>query len=325
MNRESYFQDKDANVGAGENIENNTLESNFSKEKSILFLFVVIVVAIIGISYVKDNFLNNYFKKSNPLAINTEQSGGYLETYDPIKNSNEDTDGDGVANWREVVAGTNPEDKNSVSDSGLQKNILVTATTSLTKLAAADLYTLSKYKEKYPNMNTDSLTAGLAANYENLILPKRIIDISTADSKEITYLKGYGNSMAAMFAIILSNNKFVELTEVQEKVPTFIKTKEYLLTLEKVCDVNKVVKNVPSSYAELHKDFVYNCELYASVLKSMMAIDEDKIRFLIAAKKQEETVRNIFSNFNSYSDRLKSDSVFFKSNENGYVFINKIN
>jgi hypothetical protein len=173
-------------------------------------------------------------------------------------------------------------------------------------------------------MNTDSMTAGLAANYESLILPKRTIDISTADSKDIIYLKGYGNSMAEMFAIVLSNSKFVELTEVQENPITFTKTKEYLDILNKICEVQKIVENVPASYAELHKDFIYNCELYSNVIKGIIVFENDQVRSLISLNKQEEAVRNIFKNFNDYSDRLKADSVFFKSNENGYVFINKI-
>lgn len=322
MNRESYFEDKDANVGVGDNVENNTLDNNFSKEKSILFLLVIIVVSVIILSYVKDSFLNNYFKNSNPSTFSV--GSGYLETYDPIKNANDDTDGDGVSNWREITAGTNPEDINSVSADS-NKTILVTATTSLTKLAAADLLVISKYKERYPDMNTDSLTAGLAANYEKLLLPKRVIDINTADSKDIIYLKGYGNSMAAMFSFIFLNNEFVELKEAQETPATFTKTKIYLSDLRKICEVQKTVQNVPSSYAELHKDFIYNCELYVNVLSGITSLDEDKVRSILSINKQQEAVKNIFANFNDYGDRLKNDSVFFKSSENGYIFINKIN
>lgn len=322
MNRESYFEDKDANVAAYDNVENNTLDNNFSKEKSILFLLVIVVIGVIIVSYVKDSFLNNYFKNSNPSTLSA--GSGYLETYDPIKNANDDTDGDGVSNWREITAGTNPEDINSVS-SDSNKTILVTATTSLTKLVAADLLVISKYKERYPDMNVDSLTAGLATNYEKLLLPKRVIDINTADSKDITYLKGYGNSMAAMFSFIFLNNEFVELTEAQETPATFTKTKIYLSDLRKICEVQKTVQNVPSSYAELHKDFIYNCELYVNVLSGITSLDEDKVRSILSINKQQEAVKNIFANFNEYGDRLKNDSVFFKSNENGYIFINKIN
>ena len=87
-NNKFLNKEKSVEESMQDNIVGNTLEHNFSKEKSILFLGAVLIIAVIIISYAKDNFLSNYFKTNNDLSSNTIESGGYLETYDPIKNAN---------------------------------------------------------------------------------------------------------------------------------------------------------------------------------------------------------------------------------------------
>lgn len=320
MNRESYFQDKDANVGVGENIENNTLESNFSKEKSVLFLFVVIVVAIIGISYVKDNFLNNYFKKSNPLAINTEQSGGYLETYDPIKNSNEDTDGDGVANWREVVAGTDPDTKDNNGSESLIDEV-VSSSSNFTNLVSKDLYAASKYKEKYEDLNVNSLSSAIGDNYADLLKPERQTFLNTASEDTTELIKRHGNVVASLFLGISLETDTKNLktgSDLATVAENMLKLKK---NVSKICIFSKDVKDVPRIFSEKYRTFIYNCDYMINILDGISKIETDEVKSLLALKAFDEVKKSIDDNFADYKNYFSNNGkIKFTSDEYGYVY-----
>lgn len=320
MNRESYFQDKDANVGVGENIENNTLESNFSKEKSILFLFAVIVVAIIGISYVKDNFLNNYFKGSNRVAVNVEQNGGYLETYDPIRDADQDTDGDGVSNWREVVLGTDPDLANENKLSYLEDEI-VSSSSNFTSLVSRDLYAISKYKEKYDDLNTNSLSAAVGDNYADLLKPEKQFLLNTAKEDTLELIKRHGNVVASMFLGILLETDIKNINKVDSPSAIAENMLSFKENVSKVCAFSKEVDDIPRSFSEKYRTFMYNCDHMVNILDGISKIETDEVKALIALKAFDEVKKNMDANFTEYKDYfLNNSKIKFTSDEYGYVY-----
>jgi hypothetical protein len=318
MNRELYFKDKDANIGVSENVENNTLDSNFSKEKSVLFLFVFIIIAIIGIVYVKDKFLSNYFKNSNPLSVSTEQGGGYLETYDPIRNSNEDSDGDGATNWREVVNGTDPDVKDAIGS--LDADLEVSSSSNFTTLVSRDLYAISKYKEKYEDLNTGSLSVAVRDNYADLLKPEKQFILNTAKEDTLELIKRHGNIVASMFLGIsletdININKEVGIPAIVENILTF---KE---NLNKVCSFSKEVKEIPRVFSEKYRTFMYNCDHMINILDAISKIETDEVKTLIALNAFDEVKKNIDSNFSEYKDYfLNNGKIKFESDEYGYVY-----
>ena len=299
-----------------ENVSDNSIEDN-KKLASIIFVIVFLVLAIAGISYLNDKYLNNYFKKGVISDAYTEQ--GDLESYEPIKN--------GVANWREIVAGTDPNQndgtQSSLNNDGLAE--IVTATSNLTALMARDLYSISKYIEKYPNMDAVALSSSVTDSYANLILPKRLTDMSLVNTENRDFVKSYANNMAGLFETALSNRDLIELIEYKKGDGNFLKTKIYLTQLKSVCVNARYAKYIPTSYADLHSDFVYNCELYATVLAGIISSKTDPVRAMLAIKNHQPVVSTALNTFNQYIDKLNDDNIVFSNKDNGYIFINKIN
>lgn len=320
MNRESYFKDKDANVGVGENIENNTLESNFSKEKSVLFLFVIIVAGIVGISYFKDNFLNNYFKNSNPASLTSEQGGGYLETYDPIRSSADDSDGDGVANWREVVSGTDPDVKDNNSSESLPDEI-VSSSSNFTSLVSKDLYAASKYKEKYEDLNVNSLSSAIGDNYADLLKPERQIILNTATQDSLDLIKRHGNVVASLFFGISLETDAKNLKTGSDPAVIAENMSKLKENVSKICVFSKDVKDVPRVFSEKYRTFIYNCDYMINILDGISKIETDEVKALIALKAFDEVSKSIDDNFNDYKNYfLSNGKINFSSDEYGYVY-----
>lgn len=305
-----------------DNVSNNSIEDN-KKLASIAFVILFLIVAVALVSYFNDKYLNNYFKKGN---ISTSEDVD-LESYEPIKNANDDDDKDGVSNWREIVAGTDPNQndgtQSSLSNDGLEE--IVTATSNLTALMARDLYSISKYKEKYPNMDAAALSASVTDGYSNLVLPKRLTNMSLVETENREFIKSYANNMAGLFETALSNRDLIELIEYKKGDGNFPKTKIYLAELKSVCANARYAKNIPAGYADLHSDFVYNCELYASVLGGIITSKTDAVRAMLSIKNHQQAVSSALNTFNQYVDKLNEDNIVFSNKDNGYIFINKIN
>lgn len=306
------------------NNQDNSIEDN-KKLVSVVFIIILLIVSIAGISYINDKYLSNYFNKTGTVSSISEEQ--FLESYEPIKNVNDDDDMDGISNWREIVEGTDPNQNDgalsSVNNDGLAE--IVTATSNLTTLMARDLYSISKYKEKYPNMDAAALSSSVADSYANLILPERVTNFSTVDTNEISFIKNYANKMAGLFETALANRDLIELIEYQKSEDDFPQTRIYLAELQNICTVARSAKYIPKSYAELHSDFIYNCELYSNVLSGIISSKTDTVRAMLSIKNHQPVVSSALNTFNQYVQKLNDDNVVFSIKENGYIFINKIN
>ena len=310
--------------GNAENIDNYDMEKEIVKVKHAFFLILFFIFFIFLISYFKDGFLSDYFNKSN--FVKKEKTNNFLESYDPIKEANNDNDNDGISNWREVLYKTDTEKKNSVdpSLSNDEKDEKITSETNFTSLAARDIYLATKYKEKYSNMNLQSISTSIAKNYEDLLYPKRIIDLDVTSNNDRVFIKNYANIMAMMFNTIFINSNFVELKELELNDDKFTETRIYQKQIADMCKAVITAKNIPLTYVDLHKDFIYNCEFYQNILSGIVTSKTDNVKGLISVKKHPELFKNIFNNFNNYVNKLKADNIVFKNNDLGYIFINNI-
>jgi hypothetical protein len=273
-------------------------------------LYIILFIFIIGFFYIisttKNTYLSKYLPKQNKELAQDSNNNDMvsIQSFNPLKDSQNDNDGDGIENWREVTIGTDPDVANSLPD-GISTNNeteKISPTTNLTNSIGRDLYVISQYKKNDPNLNTDVMIDALNENLLDAIKPERVDIINLTDDNSMENIKNYGEKMAAAHYFLLPAN-FPELQELKDE-KGFPKTEAVLKNVTETCTQLKLLKDIPSSFASLHKDLIYNCESYQYIISGIIDTETDPVRRAISIKSYQSNFENKVSNLKAYTQKL---------------------
>ncbi len=275
---------------------------------SVLFIFVVVLFYLISSG--KNAYLSKYLPKNTQTNTqeNLENELVSVQSFNPLKDSQNDTDGDGIENWKEITIGTDPDVANSLPD-GISANNdteKISPTTNLTNSIGRDLYVIAQYKKNDPNLNTDVMIDALNENLLDAIKPERVDILSLTDDNSAENIKSYGEKMAEYFVSVLPVAISGEITELNEayEEKSFEKTNLILTDVTQTCKTVVNMRDIPSSFASLHTDFVYNCQTYQHILLAIVNAETDPVKSALAIRVYKDNFEDKVSSLKSYAKKL---------------------
>ncbi|MCX8513843.1 MAG: hypothetical protein ORN26_02360, partial [Candidatus Pacebacteria bacterium] len=209
----------------------------------------------------------------------------------------------------------------SISIINDRPNIPVTNKTNLTKAIVPDLILLNQYN------NTGLVDATTTYNslinkVTNNVRPNRIDNIDNIINNPTNKQKrDYINFVSGvMIPMLLYKDQSVELSYYynDKNIPDikFIHSE-----LSKICSKSNLKDlEVPVTYLEAYKDFVYTCDFYINFLNSIINRQDDPLRAQIGLNLYDELYNSKIKMVREYIKLVKADNIHFTNKESGYIF-----
>ena len=235
----------------------------------------------------------------------------------------EDSDGDGVPNWQEVLIGTDPENPDSDGDGEQdtytsiaysQSNIAPDFTIGTTTLTPADElgtrliseYMTLKRTGAYTDERGTSIGEKLAGSINQVtpFEPRVITDFVSDPDTSYERVLAYRSEMQEVFSPLLSleEAEFVVYGKfIQDR------DKSALESLLKTADIYESVANeaaqivVPEDALDEHLDVVNSIAFYAAVLRDMVRYSYDSVASFALLRTYAQAEEYVFTTFNTLS------------------------
>jgi hypothetical protein len=292
-----------------------------TKEKIYAFVALLVILAIAFILFPSTN--------KNALTKNTDNSNNTvsLESYNPIINSTEDTDGDGIPNWQEQIYGTNPNvpdaDKIPKNISRTATDDTVSSTTNLTDRVARDIYVAGQYvKDGQGSVKPEIIAGAISSSVKDIISDNPAPNFKTVSSNDKNTIKTYGNDMAGVFAFILGTK--------QKELDVFANNLEkgtsmdYIVKLLPVINVSCTYINnyqkIPYGQEDLHARLVLACNKYYMILNSFINANDDPVRAAAAVSLYKSNIFDLYKIYTEYRKLILDNNVVYKTTDYGYLF-----
>jgi hypothetical protein len=273
----------------------------------------------------------------------------------------QDSDGDGLKDWEEILWKTDPKNPDSDNDGtpdgeevALRRNPVLGGPDdkieadappkikltiedingNLTTQAARVVFNQTLFlSQKQGGINKQ-------ADMEKLVAP--LVDSITAASREIKIhtedeliiadrdnkkvVRQYGNNLGALVLRYSPNetvNEVVIFSQVME-TGDYGQLKKLDPTIEGFENIlaNMGSITVPKSAVTLHLHLLNNLEIYLSTLKDAHALKDDPLRALVALKRYEQSVLSLSQALKNISQYFKDQRVAFSQGEPGYILAN---
>ncbi len=290
-----------------------------TKEK--IYAFAALLV-ILGLAFI---IFPNAIKTST--NKNTDKRNVELDSYNPIINSNNDTDGDGIPNWQEQIYGTNPNvpdaDKIPLNVYRSGNDTGVSSSTNLTDAVARDIYVAGQYvKNGNGAVDPTVIASAISKSVISLATDPSAMKFKTVDTTDINIIKKYFNDTGRVFVYILGTKQkeldvFAanlesgsSLDYINSLVPTFTEACNYLNTY----------KTVPSQYADMHTRLLKICNTYSGLLVSMLNANSDPVRAAAYITLYKNNINDLYKIFIEYKNEVNNQNIVYRSNEYGYLF-----
>jgi len=311
-----------------------------------IILFFTVAVAIVGIIFWYTG------KQNTPLSYNAETKAGELSILPASDYGNQDSDGDGLKDWEELLYGTDPNnpdtngngvpDKQEIAERGDNQHPLTT--TGAGSQNKTDDRNINKTEELGFNLinqllamqqagtlNSDSISDLSNSKINSLFAESNIkaylkSDIKISKSSTRQEILQYGNNFLVLF------NK---LSSVIESVPTNIRNYNsfsdptFKTQIEKMSSaysdlgLNLIKLSAPEEIANLHLLIINNQIRMGFYLSQISNMNEDPIGALIFIRKFEETFAQQSTLFQNLENYLKSRGIISSNNQNSFILISQ--
>lgn len=156
-----------------------------------------------------------------------------------------------------------------------------------------------------------------------------ITDVKISDIDNALVIKQYGNNVGA---IIKKNDSGIKMNDILLSLKTFTETndKSGLEKLKTVIEKNTQIINeslkvsVPRSAVNIHIDFLNGMSRLTEMILEMYKSADDPLSGLVAIGNYQET----FTELKSIDERIgayfNKKNIVYKSNEDGYLFVNNV-
>lgn len=310
--------------------DNNFKHEEISKVKALLLVAVSIFVIVFASSIV-----DKYFKiEDNKNIFNSENIKAEdfvdLESYDAMKDGNNDSDKDGAPNWKESVLGTDPNNYNDFSSTTLynvdlsSKEEKPNYLSNFTALAGRDLYTFSSYEsqDSSNNLSSSALNDQLMKSLSDIFIIPYPTSTNSIKNPTADDYKNYYNEMGKIFAYMVSSGgKELEeyMNAISQKDQSFTYTKDFMKNLDIGCSYYAKIK-VPTDLADLHKKVIYECGRYVLVLYGLSEYINDPIKSQIAYSISKENYDNMQNLLKTYSQKVKDKGYNIEDLKYGKIY-----
>lgn len=258
---------------------------------------------------------------------------------------NEDTDGDGLKNWEELLRGTNPNVKDNpdqnINGSSTTENVKTLAKddplndeNNLTAQFAKNSYTLANYLDanKISSQDTvNNLSQGLIDGEINKLLIKKYTetDLNIINKNDGDTLKVYGNQLSTYLINYYINVLSIDEMSILKKYADSKDTSDFKKIKTKVDMLDKLQNSlksmsVPSMAVKNHINLLNSTNSYEEALKNIEAIDKDPLRAVAGYQSLNEITPSFLGIINTYFDFFKANNIIFAQSDAGYLFSSNI-
>lgn len=284
-----------------------------------LILLAVILLLIIGCGYIVKN--KYIYKTDDTASYNYKvQDLSYV-----VEKASDDTDGDGMANWRENLLGTDPNSSNS-SLAGVDSSASSTISSdNLTEQVAISLYASANALRAAGNTSTPATMAMTSAIADQALaqkLPeadiKKIIVISD-NSREA--LRVYGNSLLGNIIVFypkVNESQVLNLYYTKGDKAVLKDMQVNVDSLELMLGELYKVK-VPSAAYEIHLLTLNTILKAIEMEKSLIKADTDALPTMIAFKQWQGFTEVNKLIMGKYKDFFNSHNVVFGVHDAGSI------
>jgi len=284
--------------------------------------------------------------QASVMEIDTDKDGlpDWKEALWKTNPNNSDTDADGTSDGEEIKLNRNPlkpapgdeftpeEIKNLNQQDGTPEFNQISKTSELAE-KFLNQYVLQKSLNSgiLDDAAKDALMKSVLGEVSTE-LPFRtytISDIKISDTDNTEDIKQYGNEMGA---IAKKYNPRVRMDEISSSLKIALETKNkdglynIKIALEKYTNIiNESLKiSVPRSAVNVHLDFLNGASRMAEIFLGMYRAIDDPFAALVAIGDVQNTASELIDSNKKISDYFDRKNITYKTNENGYVFVNNV-
>lgn len=307
------------------------------KNRIYLVLGSLVIILIIVSFFYSDLFIskkidNSAQKQQNDLLVIQSIQEGAL---------NDDTDGDGLKNWEEVLMKTNPNVKdnpnqntnNEIEETSvvvLAKDDPLNDPNNLTAQFAKNAYTLAGYLESKgvsDDQTIKEVSKGLVDGEIAKLLIKRYSegDLNITTKGDNVTLKNYGNQLAGFIdtsfkvALAINEEEILNTYNTSKNVSDLNKLKTKIDSLTTLQN-NLKGMTVPRLAVNNHLDILNRTNSYTTVLKNIYTAPTDPMRAIAGYTASKQTFQYFIDSAYGFVDFFKSNKVVFGKNEKGDLF-----
>lgn len=284
-----------------------------------LILVAVILLLIIGGGYI---FKNKYIYKADDIASYNYkvQDLSYV-----VEKASDDTDGDGMANWRENLLGTDPNSSNSnaVGVYGFSSSTI--SNDNLTEQVAISLYASANALRAAGDTSTPATMAMTSAIADQAL----VRNAPEADSKKIIIinnnsreaLRVYGNSLLGYIIVYYPKVNESQVLNLYYKNGDKAVLKDMQVNVDSLelmlSELYKV--KVPSAAYEIHLLTLNTILKAIQMEKSLIKADTDALPTMIAFKEWQGFTEVNKAIMSKYKDFFNAHNVVFGVHDAGNI------
>lgn len=300
-------------------------ENDISRSKAYTVIFIFIALLMVGI-FLLSKYVNINKLSTSNTSVASASDIVDINSYSDMKNSDMDSNGNGIPNWQEVALGLDPTKSNQgVENLNLADNKAdekIDYFSNFTKLISRDIYTSGQYKAQNNQIDLNAINSQLVTSLTNLYRPPRlgVVNIVASPTKE-DYTKYFSDMAVLLYYLGSSEGKdMAELdSNMKNSTQDWKFTKEYTRNIYALCEYYKNIK-VPKDLSELHKDAIYQCQDYALTLYGFMQYKDDPIKTQISISKYPEVTTKVHALLKAYSNQVKNKGYSASDIKNGQIY-----
>lgn len=300
-------------------------ENDISRSKAYTVIFIFIALLMVGI-FLLSKYVNINKLSTSNTSVASASDIVDINSYSDMKNSDMDSNGNGIPNWQEVALGLDPTKDNK----GIEKLDISTNQTdekinylsNFTELISRDLYTSGQYKMQNEKIDLNAINSELAKKLNDLFKPIRIGIVNAVPTPTKEDYTSYFSKMAVLL-FYMRSSEGKEIKELQSNInnntDNWKFTKDYINKLNTLCEYYKTIK-VPKDISELHKDAVYQCENYVLTMYGITKYKEDPVKAQIATANYPIVTDEAYALLKAYSTKVKSMGYSAQDIKNGQIY-----
>lgn len=316
-----------------------------------IFLLILIAFLIIGGAFVFSDYQNKNSQKNVPdytyelISTSTKPI--------QISSKSQDTDGDGLMDWEEVLYGTDPSNPDTDGDGtsdgkeiksgrnptlkGPNDKLLPTQETKTKKLTETEVFARAFFA-KYMNLrksglsgDVDSRDAAIQEVLQSGVLeaakPKMYSekDIKVSQNTGMVWAKKYGNDAGIIFKTKLptkSRNEFIIIEDaINKDDPTIVKELDPIISSYKNIISALLKVEAPSDIAQYHLGLINSVSRILFIAESFRKYDTDPLPGLTAVGVSQSYIDQLSDSIKQIKSYLSGFGIKYENAEGGNFFL----
>ncbi|MBP6948454.1 MAG: hypothetical protein KBC41_01195 [Candidatus Pacebacteria bacterium] len=289
------------------------------------FLVLFFIIFLVGISlFLPAKWFGVKTKSYTPLD---------LQKISKPKNLNEDSDNNGIPDWRDLALSTlSTSTKNTLASQKVDPLIKqrLEDPKNITASFSKNMYINSSYVQKNGNITEEEKKKIIAETMKQeiskiVIQEYKVNDLIITSSDSIESKKKYGNALGSLIkkaTVYEIGGGDVEILKVYiEKKDTSL-LQNFTDKKENLEGLIKTMLTIPVPYSAIpyHLLALNRISEYKTILEGFETTDSDPVRSTIAFNMYYPNIKGLFFALNNMRDYFNIENVIFKESEAGYVF-----